>query len=67
MATSSRLPVSVTVDGAPAFVQFVGHAPGLVGLMRVTFLVPSDAAAGTHQVIVTVGGISSPAVPFTVD
>jgi uncharacterized protein (TIGR03437 family) len=60
------LPVSATIDGAPAFVQFIGHAPGLVGLMQLNFIVPADAAPGVHRVIVTIGGVPSPPVRFTV-
>jgi uncharacterized protein (TIGR03437 family) len=59
------LPVSVTVDGLPAFVQFVGHAPGLVGVTQLIFQMPTGVPAGPHQVIVTIGGMDS--LPFTLE
>jgi uncharacterized protein (TIGR03437 family) len=60
------LPVTATVDGAPAFIQFAGHAPGLIGLLQVNFVIPPDATSGTHRIVVSVGGVASPPVSFTV-
>jgi uncharacterized protein (TIGR03437 family) len=62
----ARLPVSVTVGGAQAFVQFYGIPPGLVGVSQVNFIVPSSIAPGVTPVVVTVGGVSSPPVNLTV-
>jgi len=62
----SRLPLSVTVGGVPAFVQFYGLAPGLVGITQVSFTVPNSVKPGVQPVVVTVGGASSPPVNLTV-
>jgi len=59
-------PVSVTVGGVPAFVQYGGLAPGLIGTTQVNFLVPPTVSPGVQPVVVTVGGVSSPPVNLTV-
>jgi uncharacterized protein (TIGR03437 family) len=63
----SRLPVSVTVGGVPAFVQFYGLAPGYVGMTQVSFTVPASVKPGVQPVVVTVGGAASKAVNLTVE
>jgi uncharacterized protein (TIGR03437 family) len=60
------LPLSVTVAGAPAFVEFVGITPGLIGVTQVNILVPSTAPTGNQPVVVTVGGASSAPVNIVV-
>jgi uncharacterized protein (TIGR03437 family) len=60
------LPVSVTVGGVPAAIAFFGIPPGLAGTTQVNFVVPSAAPLGVQPVVVTVGGVASPAVNFTV-
>jgi uncharacterized protein (TIGR03437 family) len=62
----SRLPLSVTVGGQPAFLRFYGISPGLVGATQVNFIVPASLTAGVQAVVVTVGGVSSPPVNLTV-
>jgi uncharacterized protein (TIGR03437 family) len=62
----SRLPLSVTVGGVPAFVQFYGIPSGLVGVTQVNFTVPGSVLPGVQPVIVTVGGASSRPVNLTV-
>jgi uncharacterized protein (TIGR03437 family) len=56
-------PASVTVGGQPATVTFAGAAPGMVdGVCQLNIQLASDAAAGAAQpVVLTVGGIASPA------
>jgi uncharacterized protein (TIGR03437 family) len=54
------LPVSITVGGAPAFVQFVGIPVGLVGVAQLNFTVPGSVASGPQAVVVTVNGVASP-------
>lgn len=54
----AKLPVSVTVGGSPATVQFAGLAPGFAGLMQLNLQVPS-VPAGDQPVIVTIGGVAS--------
>lgn len=57
-----RLAVSVTIGGQPAVVDYAGSAPGLVaGVFQLNIRIPTEVAAGNQPVIVTVGGISSPA------
>jgi uncharacterized protein (TIGR03437 family) len=61
-----KLPVSVTVGGVAAVVQFAGLAPGYVGLMQLNLRVPM-LPAGNHPVIVTIGGASSNAALIPVE
>ncbi|HEV1285700.1 MAG TPA: protease pro-enzyme activation domain-containing protein [Bryobacteraceae bacterium] len=60
------LPVSVTVGGAPAFVEFAGITPGLLGVTQVNILVPASTPTGNQPVVVTVGGAASAAVNIVV-
>jgi uncharacterized protein (TIGR03437 family) len=60
------LPVTATIGGLNAFVQFAGLAPGFVGLFQVNLQVP-DIIAGDQGVIVNVGSYSNELpVPITV-
>jgi uncharacterized protein (TIGR03437 family) len=54
-------PVTVTIGGKPAEVQYKGGSPGSVaGLLQINAKVPPDAPTGSAvSVIVTMGGISS--------
>jgi uncharacterized protein (TIGR03437 family) len=65
-AYQPMLPLSVTVGGAPAFLQGVGLNPGQFGVTQVKFTLPASVPAGVQPVIVTVGGVSSPPVNVTV-
>jgi uncharacterized protein (TIGR03437 family) len=49
---------TVTVGGKPAAVSFAGMAPGLVGIVQVTFTVPA-IRAGDHPVQVMIGAATS--------
>ena len=60
------LPLSVTVGGAQALVQFSGSTPGVIGMTQVNIIVPSSTAPGSRPVVVTVGGASSPAANLDV-
>jgi uncharacterized protein (TIGR03437 family) len=60
------LPLSVTVDGAQAFVQTAGVAPGQVGVVQVNYVAPAGLAPGKHAVVVTIGGTASGAAYVTV-
>jgi uncharacterized protein (TIGR03437 family) len=60
------LPLSVTVGGAPVFLQTVGLAPLQFGVTQVKFTLPASVAAGVQPVVVTVGGVSSRPVNVTV-
>jgi uncharacterized protein (TIGR03437 family) len=61
-----QLPVSVTVGGLPAQVDFAGIPSGLVGVTQVNFTIPPDLAPGVQQVVVTVGSASSPPANITI-
>jgi uncharacterized protein (TIGR03437 family) len=60
------LPVSVSVGGVSAFVQFAGIPGGLIGTLQVNFTVPATAPAGSQPLVVTVGGKASPPVNLNV-
>jgi uncharacterized protein (TIGR03437 family) len=51
---------TVTVGGVNATVLFSGLAPGAVALNQVNITVPESLQPGTHEVILTIGGVSSP-------
>jgi uncharacterized protein (TIGR03437 family) len=53
------LPLTVTVGGVPALVQFAGSTIGVVGLTQVNFVVPATVAAGVQPVVITAGGYAS--------
>jgi uncharacterized protein (TIGR03437 family) len=55
------LPVSVTIGGQPADIQYAGSLPGFVsGAMQVNVVVPAGAPSGPAvPVVLTVGGNSS--------
>ncbi len=60
------LPVSITVGGTPAFVEFVGVPVGLVGVAQLNFTVPASVTVGAQPVVVTVNGVASPPVMIQV-
>jgi uncharacterized protein (TIGR03437 family) len=60
------LPISVTIGGVPAAIDFAGIPPGVAGVTQINFVVPQGAPLGAQQAVVTVGGVSSPGVNFTV-
>jgi uncharacterized protein (TIGR03437 family) len=55
----SGLPLTVTVAGVAAEVNFEGIPPGLVGTTQVNFVIPQNIASGVQPVIVSVGGVPS--------
>jgi uncharacterized protein (TIGR03437 family) len=60
------LPVSVTIGGVDAPVQFAGSAPGAVaGLLQVNALLPSNVPVSSQApIVITVGNVASPAGTF---
>jgi uncharacterized protein (TIGR03437 family) len=52
-------PLSVSIGGLPATVQFAGLSPGSVGLYQVNAVVP-QTGPGLQTIAVSVGGVSSP-------
>ncbi len=59
-------PVTVTVGGIAAKLDFVGIPTGLVGVTQINFEIPSNVASGPQPVVVTVGGVTSNAATITV-
>ena len=50
------LPVTATINGAPATVQYAGSAPGEVyGVMQVNVLLPTTLPTGTVPIVITIG------------
>ena len=59
-------PATVSIGGVPASMLFAGIPTGLVGVAQINLAVPANAALGTQNVIVTIGGIASAAASITV-
>ncbi len=54
------LPVTVTIGGVTADVQYAGAAPTLVsGVIQVNVRIPASLSSGDLLVVLTVGGVSS--------
>ena len=60
------LPLSVTVGGVQAFVQFAGIGRGAIGMGQVNILLPASTPTGSQPIVITVGGKASPPVNVTV-
>jgi uncharacterized protein (TIGR03437 family) len=58
--------VAVTVGGVNAPIAFAGIPSGLAGATQINFVIPMTVPTGLQPVVVTIGGISSPAVLVTV-
>jgi uncharacterized protein (TIGR03437 family) len=59
--------VSVTIEGLPAQVLFVGLAPGFAGLYQVNVIIPSGVVTSTAApLVISVAGQSSPATPIPI-
>lgn len=61
-----RLPVTITVGGVEAVIQFIGIPSGLAGVTQVNFEIPAGAPLGVQSVVVTVGGAPSAPAKLTV-
>jgi uncharacterized protein (TIGR03437 family) len=57
--SNTKVPVTVTIDGNPAPVQFAGLTPGGVGLYQVNLQVPANAVTGNLTVLVMQGAITA--------
>ncbi len=55
---TAALPVTATIGGVPATVQFAGLAPGYPGVGQVNLQIP-QLAPGTYPVVISVNGSSS--------
>ncbi len=61
-----QLPVTVTVAGQSATIDFIGIPSGLVGVTQINYTVPAGTPAGVQQVVVTVGTVASQPAKLTV-
>ena len=52
-------PVSATIAGATATVDYAGLTPGFIGLYQANIVVPK-VAAGDQKLIITIGGTATP-------
>ena len=46
--------------------QFAGIPYYLVGVMQINYQIPDNAPLGPQAVVVTIGGVSSPATTLTI-
>jgi len=60
------LPVALTVGGVPAILTFVGEPSWAAGVLQINFAIPANAPLGAQPVVVTVGGVASPAATVNV-
>jgi uncharacterized protein (TIGR03437 family) len=65
--TPTVQPVTATIGGTNATVNYAGLAPGFPGLYQVNAVVPNGIAAGSQvPVILSTAGQTSPAVTIAV-
>ena len=57
--STTTLPVTASIGGRSATVQFAGAAPGQIGVYQVNILVPLGTPAGAARVVLSVDGNSS--------
>ncbi len=60
-------PVTVSVGGIQAAIDFIGIPGQLVGVTQINFEVPAQAPLGIQSVFVSVGGVASPAARLVVN
>jgi minor extracellular serine protease Vpr len=65
LSSTTTLP-TVTIGGATANVSFSGLTPGFPGLYQINLQVPSSISAGNQPIVVSIGGVSSPALMLPV-
>ena len=65
-APRPRLPVTMTIGGVAAPIQFIGIPSWSIGATQINFQVPPNAPVGEQDLVVTVGTNSSTPVKFTV-
>jgi uncharacterized protein (TIGR03437 family) len=62
----TTLQPTITIGGLPANVDFCGAAPYFVGLTQLNITVPSGAASGANDLIVSVNGVAGNTVKIQV-
>jgi uncharacterized protein (TIGR03437 family) len=65
LATARQLP-TVTIGDLAADVVFAGLAPGFVGAYQVNIVVPAGVRSGPAPLVITAGGINSPAFSLAI-
>lgn len=55
---SATSPITATIGGLPAPIQFAGLAPGWSGLAQINLKVPA-LSSGTYPVLITIGAVTS--------
>jgi uncharacterized protein (TIGR03437 family) len=61
-----QLPLTVTVGGVQATLQFLGIPSGFVGVTQINYTIPASVSPGVQPVVVTVGSTSSAPANLTV-
>ncbi len=59
-------PVTATIGGQKAQVQFAGLAPGFAGLYQVNVVVPAGVSGANVPIVLTTSGFSSPPVTVAI-
>jgi uncharacterized protein (TIGR03437 family) len=57
---------TVTIGGTEASIDFIGIPWALVGVTQINVTVPTGIPTGPQPVVVTIGGVASPAATITV-
>ena len=55
---------TVTIGGAGAEIQFLGLAPGMVGVAQLNIFIAAGTPGGEQEIIITISGV--PSIPATV-
>ncbi|WP_180538900.1 SBBP repeat-containing protein [Nevskia soli] len=66
LSLPTATPVSATINGQAMTIDFLGMAPGYVGLGQANLVIPAGMAAGTYPVLITIGTVTSQAANITV-
>ncbi|MDA1314662.1 MAG: hypothetical protein O2968_15085 [Acidobacteria bacterium] len=58
--------ITVTIGGVPARIQFIGLAPGMVGVGQANIFPGDGTPSGTQPLVITINGLSSPPVNVSI-
>lgn len=58
--------ITVTIGGVPAQIQFIGLAPGTVGVGQANIFPGDGTPSGSQPLVITVDGLSSPPVNVSI-
>jgi len=60
-------PISVTIGGQPATINYSGEAPGLVcGVIQINAVIPLNVSAGAQPIVLTIGSATNTSQNITV-